>query len=58
MSDASDQDEKALSELAKRMLSMPPKRHEEMKLGKHKAKDEAASPTAKSKSKKPEPPSR
>jgi hypothetical protein len=40
MSDIPDQDEKALSELAKRMLSRPPKRQAEMKIGKHKQKGE------------------
>ena len=33
MSDTPDQDEKALSKLTKRMLAMPPKRHDEMKIG-------------------------
>jgi hypothetical protein len=41
MSDPPDQDERTLSELSKRMLSTPPKRHDEMKIGKHKAKDGA-----------------
>jgi hypothetical protein len=43
-------DEKALSALAKRMLSMPPKRQDEMKIGKPRAKTEAkANPKRKEK---------
>ena len=42
-----DPEEKQLSKLAKRMLATPPKRQDEMKIGKHKAKAEPeATPTA------------
>jgi hypothetical protein len=36
-----DPDEAALSKLAKKILSMPPKHHEDMKLGKSNAKVES-----------------
>jgi hypothetical protein len=50
MGDTKDQDERALGELAKRMLSTPPKRQEEMKIGKPRTKAEAkANPKQKEK---------
>jgi hypothetical protein len=45
---AADEDEKALSDLAKRVLAMPPKRREESKIGKPTAKTKPkATPTEK-----------
>jgi hypothetical protein len=49
-----DSDEAQLSKLAKKMLAMPPKHHEDMKLGKHKAKASSkARPPPKVATKKP-----